>query len=489
MSSPDLHLARSFVDGSFLDDGERLPNENPSDLDLPVGHYLLSNGDVIDRAIAAAERAQKTWSACTPQQRSDALLSVADRIHSKRETLGRLLALEEGKTLVEANAEIGRAEQVFRYFSGECLRVAGIAVDSVRTGVDIFTRREPVGVVAVITPWNFPAAIPAWKIAPALAYGNAVVFKPSQTVPATAFELARVMDEAGLPAGVFNLVLCAGKDVGEHLLTDRRVSAVTFTGSVATGGEVATACVTRSPMARMQLEMGGKNPLVVLNDADMEIAVATAVNGAFFSTGQRCTASSRLIVEAGIYDRFVEEMVAQANGLTVGHALDPDTQIGPVVSRGQLETNLRYVQIGVEEGAELVAGGTVVEASTRGHFFRPTVLANSNNDMKSAREEIFGPVASIIRADDYEHALSLANDTDFGLSAGICTQSLRHARDFQQNAQAGMVMVNLPTAGVDFHVPFGGSKSSSYGTREQGTSAIEFFTTTKTAYTDAGRLA
>jgi len=342
--------------------------------------------------------------------------------------------------------------------------------------------REPVGTVGIIAPWNFPLAIPAWKIAPALAYGNTVVFKPAEIVPGCAWAIAEILSRAGLPEGVFNMVLGSGREVGQALVEHRALDALTFTGSVPTGHALLRQAAARA--LKVQMEMGGKNPLVVLADADLDKAVECAVNGAFFSTGQRCTASSRLIVEASVHDEFVARMQARLAKVKVGDPLEAGVDIGPVASGEQLKTDLSYIQAGREDGGELLAGGEQVEWKTPGHFLAPTLFSARPGD-RIAREEIFGPVAAVLRADDYEHALALANDTEFGLCAGICTTSLKYATHFKRHAQAGMVMVNLPTAGVDPHVPFGGRKASSYGPREQGRYAVEFYTTVKTAYTAA----
>jgi aldehyde dehydrogenase (NAD+) len=376
-----------------------------------------------------------------------------------------------------------RAGQIFLFFSGECLRFAGDKISSVRPGVDVEVTREPIGVVALITPWNFPIAIPAWKIAPALAYGNCVVLKPADLVPATAHALADIIVRAGIPPGVFNLVMGRGSIVGQAMLEHKDVAAISFTGSVATGRRIAQACIASDPMKKMQLEMGGKNPMIVLDDADLKTAVDCAVNGAFFSTGQRCTASSRLIVTHAIHDRFVDAVAERLKTLKIDHALKPDTQIGPVVDQSQLDQDLSYIRLGREEGATLVTGGELLNRDTPGFYLSPALFKDVDNRTRIAREEIFGPVATVTRARDYDEALELANDTPFGLSSGICTTSLKHASHFKRNSDAGMVMVNLPTAGVDYHVPFGGRKGSSYGPREQGRYAAEFYTAVKTAYT------
>ena len=402
-------------------------------------------------------------------------------ILARRDELGRLLAREEGKTLPEALGEVARAGQIFDFFAGEALRIPGEKFASVRPNVDIEATREPVGVVGIISPWNFPIAIPAWKIAPALAYGNTVVFKPAELVPGSAHALAEILVRAGIPKGVFNLVMGRGSIVGQAILDHKQVDAVSFTGSVATGRRVAAACA--GAMRKFQLEMGGKNPIVVLADADLPNAVECAVNGAYFSTGQRCTASSRVIVEEPVYARFAGLLAERIRALVVDDALKAGTNIGPVVDQGQLDQDLSYIEIGRNEGARLALGGERLNRATPGFYMAPALFVDADNSMRISREEIFGPVATMIPARDYEHALAIANDTDFGLCAGICTTSLKRASHFKRNSEAGMVMVNLPTAGVDYHAPFGGRKGSSLGAREQGRYAVEFYTTVKTAYT------
>jgi aldehyde dehydrogenase (NAD+) len=437
-------------------------------------------------AIAAAKAAFPAWSRSTPQARFDALNQISIEILSRKDELGRLLAREEGKTLPEGVGEVARAGQIFAFFAGEALRLTGEKGASVRPGLDIEITREAVGVVGIITPWNFPIAIPAWKIAPALCYGNSVVFKPAEIVPGSAHALSEIIARSGIPAGVFNLVMGAGSVVGKTMLEHPDVAAISFTGSVGTGRNIAQACVAATPLKKFQLEMGGKNPLVVLDDADVKVAVEAAVNGAFFSTGQRCTASSRLIVTQGIHDRFVEALTERVKGLVVDDAVKSGTHMGPVVDQSQLDQDLRYIKIGKDEGATLHWGGEMLNRETPGFYLQPAIFTGASNTMRIAREEIFGPVASIIRAKDYDEALAIANDTEFGLAAGICTTSLKYSSHFKRNSEAGMVMVNLPTAGVDYHVPFGGRKGSSYGAREQGSYAREFYTTVKTAYTYPG---
>ncbi|HEX8167623.1 MAG TPA: aldehyde dehydrogenase family protein [Beijerinckiaceae bacterium] len=475
--------ARNFIGGEWVEAGNAAPDINPSNTADVVGEFPRGTRADAERAVAAARQAFPAWSRSNPQLRHDILKRAGDEIMARKEELGTLLSREEGKTLAEGIGEAARAGQIFLFFSGECLRMAGDKLASVRPSVDVEVTREPVGVVGLITPWNFPIAIPAWKIAPALAYGNCVVFKPADLVPATAHALSEIIVKAGVPAGVFNLVMGRGSEVGQAMLEHPGVAAVSFTGSVPTGRGVAAACVASSPMKKVQLEMGGKNPLVVLDDADLKVAVECAVNGAFFSTGQRCTASSRLIVTGGIHDRFVDAVGERLKAIVVDDALKPGTHIGPVVDQSQLDQDLSYIRLGRDEGAKLAFGGELLNREAPGFYLSPALFTDVDNRMRIAREEIFGPVATVIRVKDYDEALEVANDTDFGLSAGICTTSLKHAGHFKRNSEAGMVMVNLPTAGVDYHVPFGGRKGSSYGPREQGRYAQEFYTTVKTAYT------
>ena len=476
-----MQAAANFIAGEWQASSQAAENINPSNTNDVVGLFSRGDAKAAERAIAAAKQAFASWSRSGIQQRHDILKKIGDEILARKDELGRLLAREEGKTIGEAVGETVRAGQIFLFFAGEVLRIAGEKVASVRPGIDIEITREPLGVVGLITPWNFPIALPAWKIAPALAYGNCVVFKPADLVPATAHALSQIIAGAGLPAGVFNLVMGRGSVVGETLLTHPDVAAISFTGSVATGIQIAAKCA--AGMKKFQLEMGGKNPLVVVDDADLNVAVECAVNGAFFSTGQRCTASSRLIVTEGIHDRFVQALTARMQTLVVDDALGSGTHIGPAVDRSQLDQDLAYIDIGRKEGAKIAAGGRTLERANPGFYIEPTLFTGVRNGMRIAREEIFGPVAGVLRARDYDEALALANDTSFGLCAGICTTSLKLSTHFKRNADAGMVMVNLPTAGVDYHVPFGGRKGSSYGAREQGRYAVEFYATVKTSYT------
>ncbi|WP_016746921.1 aldehyde dehydrogenase family protein [Rhizorhabdus wittichii] len=455
---------------------------NPSDLSDLVATTPEGDAALIDRAIAAAAAAQPGWAARSPEARGDILDRAAALLIERADDLGVLLAREEGKTCAEGRAEVVRAARIFRYFGGEALRLHGRSLASVRPGLEVSTRQEPLGVVGLITPWNFPIAIPAWKTAPALAFGNAVVLKPAGITPAIISAMADALEDAGLPPGLFNLVFTPGSVAG-RLVEDSRVAALSFTGSTGVGRRLAVAAAEHGK--RVQLEMGGKNPLVVLDDADLDRAVAIALDGAFFGSGQRCTASSRLIVTDGIHDRFVAALTEAAARLRVGHALDPDTQIGPVASEEQRDTIEAYLSIAVEQGGRIACGGERLRRPTEGYFLAPALITGTTAEMRVNREEIFGPVASVVRVADFDEALAVANGSAFGLSAGIVTTSLAHAGAFRARAQAGMVMVNAPTAGVDYHVPFGGTKASSMGPREQGFAAQDFYTRTKTAYVNA----
>lgn len=468
-----------YIGGARISASPVHASENPSNTNEIVARFPDGGKGDVDAAVEAARKAFPSWSDASPEVRSDCLDRVGEIILRRREELGRLLSREEGKTLPEGIGEVARAGRIFKYFAGEALRRHGQNLASTRPGVDVTTSREAVGVFGLITPWNFPIAIPAWKSAPALAFGNTVVIKPAGPTPATAAALADCIYEAGAPAGVFNLVLGRGS-VGDAIAKHAGVDGISFTGSQATGAKVGAAAMARQ--ARVQMEMGGKNPLVVLDDADLDRAVACALDGAFFATGQRCTASSRLIVANGIHDRFVAALAQRAAGLKVGDALEASTQMGPLASRDQMEQTLSYVDIAKKEGARLVTGGQPLSLDKPGWYVSPAVFADTTPKMRVNSEEIFGPVASVIRVRDYDEALEVANAGEFGLSAGIVTTSLKYARHFQRAVRAGMVMVNLPTAGVDYHVPFGGMRRSSYGAREQGFAAVEFYTQVKTAY-------
>jgi alpha-ketoglutaric semialdehyde dehydrogenase len=478
MTTPTQTL-RHFIGGERIPGAALRDSENPSDTRDIVAQYPQAAKSDVDAAVGAARKAFPAWAEASPEFRSDYLDKIGDVILQRREQIGRLLSREEGKTAAEGIGEVTRAGRIFKYFAGEALRLHGQNMASTRAGVDVMTSREPLGVFGLITPWNFPIAIPAWKSAPALAFGNTVVIKPASPTPATAGALAEIIYEAGVPAGVFNMVF-GDAETGNAIVHHPLIDGISFTGSQRTGAKVGAAAMERQ--ARVQLEMGGKNPLVVLDDADLERAWTCALDGAFFATGQRCTASSRLIVTDAIHDRFVAGLAAKAAALRVGDALDPSSQMGPIVNETQMNTTLSYVEIAKREGGRIVTGGERLSRDKPGWYVSPAVISETNQAMRVNTEEIFGPVASVIRVRDYDEALAVANSGEFGLSAGIVTSSLKYARHFQRAVRAGMVMVNLPTAGVDYHVPFGGSRKSSYGAREQGFAAVEFYTQTKTTY-------
>jgi alpha-ketoglutaric semialdehyde dehydrogenase len=471
---------QNLIAGDWVAATNAKPNINPSNINDTIAEYARADERQTNEAIDAAAAAAASWANATPQQRFDVLDFVGAEIIARKQELGELLSREEGKTLPEGVGEVVRAGNVFKFFAGEALRIRGDKLASVRPGLDVEITREPVGVVGIIAPWNFPIAIPAWKIAPALAYGNAVVFKPADLVPGCAWAIAEIISRSGLPKGVFNLVMGPGSQVGNAILHNAKVNAISFTGSVATGQRVLEAAAKRR--AKVQLEMGGKNPLVIMDDADLNTAVNCAIQGAFYSTGQRCTASSRFVVQQGIHDKFVAAMIDKLKTLKVDDALKQGTDIGPVVDQSQFDQDLSYIDIAKKEGAKLAFGGDVLTREHKGYYLQPALFTETSNAMRISREEVFGPVANVIRVKDFDEALHVANDTEFGLSSGICTTSLKHSTAFKRNSQAGMVMVNVPTAGVDYHVPFGGRKASSYGPREQGTYAVEFYTTVKTAY-------
>lgn len=473
-------MRRNFIAGEWVDGTHAAPNISPSDTGDTIDDFAKASASQANLACEAAAAAARSWSDTPPLARSEVLDKIGDCLLRDRERLGELLSREEGKPRADGIAEVTRAGQIFKFFAGECLRLAGERISSLRPNVIVDVTREPLGVVGIITPWNFPIAIPAWKIAPALAYGNCVVFKPADLVPGSGWELCKIGNEAGLPPGVLNLVMGSGSVVGKAIVESKLVNGISFTGSVDTGRRIGAECVKSGKS--VQLEMGGKNPMVVLDDADLETAVRVCLDGAYFGTGQRCTASSRLIVGDKIHDAFVDALTNAMRALRVDHALKPGTQIGPVASNEQLEQDIGYLNIAHDEGARVV-GGERLKRDTEGYYLSPALLVNTNNSMRVNREEIFGPIASVIRVTGFDEALEVANDTEFGLSSGICTTSLKYAEAFKRHSGAGMVMVNVPTAGVDLHVPFGGRKGSSFGPREQGRYAMQFYTSVKTSYT------
>ena len=477
-------LNRNFIAGAWVAGAGEIENRNPSDLSEIVGRYAQASANQLDDALSAARAAQMIWADYGLERRHDVLMAIGREMMERASELGQLLSREEGKPMAEGKGEVFRAGQFFTYYAAECLRQIGDTADSVRAGVEIDVRREPVGVVAVISPWNFPTATASWKIAPALAYGNAVIWKPANLTPASAVALTEIIARQDMPAGLFNLAMGAGREIGQKLVESPRLDAISFTGSVPVGRGIAAAAVQN--FTKIQMEMGSKNALAVMDDADIDLAVSLALGGAFGGTGQKCTASSRLVVHKAVHDEFVEKLVQGAKAMKVGHALSDGTQLGPVVSKEQLSANLDYIEKGKSERATLECGGERLSLDTEGYYMSPAVFTGTTNDMTINREEMFAPIACVIKVDSYAEALEVVNDTEFGLTSGIVTRSIARATHFRRNARTGCVMVNLPTAGTDYHVPFGGRGNSSYGPREQGSYAAEFYTTVKTAYIAAG---
>jgi aldehyde dehydrogenase (NAD+) len=475
----------NFIAGNWIAGESEIENRNPSDTSDLIGMYAQANVAQLDNAIDAACDAQKLWQKVGIEARYNSLMAIGQEMIARSGELGELLSREEGKPRAEGVGEVYRAGQFFTYYAAETLRQIGDTADSTRPNIEIDVRREPVGVVAIISPWNFPIATASWKIAPALAFGNAVIWKPANVTPASAVAFAEIIQRQSLPAGLFNLVMGSGSSIGQRLVESSQVDAISFTGSVPVGRGIVS---TADSFTKVQLEMGSKNALVVMDDADIDLGVSCALNGAFGGSGQKCTASSRLVVHSDVHDEFVEKLVAGTKAFKVGHALEEGTQLGPVVSDDQLQSNLDYIKLGQKEGAELLFGGNRLDMPTEGYYMAPAVFANTTNDMQINREEMFGPIASVIKVGSYDEALATVNDTRFGLTSGIVTRSLSRASHFRRNAKTGCVMINLPTAGTDYHVPFGGRGDSSYGPREQGSYAKEFYTTVKTAYISSGEV-
>lgn len=471
---------KNWIGGEWVAGESTVRNMNPSDLSDCIGEFAQASADQASQAIKAAHSAQPEWYAQVLEVRYNALLSIGSELIARAEELGRELAREEGKPFAEGKGEVYRAGQFFQYYAAEVHRQIDDAADSVRPGIEIEARREPMGVVAVISPWNFPIATAVWKIAPALAFGNAVIWKPANLVPYSAWALAEIISRHNLPAGTFNLVMGSGGKVGGKLVESPDVDAITFTGSVETGRHIAQVAVQN--FTKLQMEMGSKNALVVADDADIETAVQCAFAGGYSGSGQKCTASSRLIVTDAVHDRFVEALVERLGKAKVGHALAEGTEIGPIVDENQYQEDLAWIEKAKAEGGKVAFGGEPVKCDTEGWFLQPTLVTETTSRMEVNQEEMFAPIACVIRVKDYDEALATVNDTRFGLTAGIVTRSLGLASHFKRNAKFGCVMVNLPTAGTDYHVPFGGRNESSYGPREQGQYAREFYTEVKTTY-------
>ena len=462
--------------------GKTFPNVNPANIDETVGLFQASGAEDVEAAFEAAAKAQPAWAGLPAPRRGEYLFKAAEILESRLAKLGEEMTREEGKTLPESKGEVKRAINIFRYFGGEGARQFSYQIPSERDNVFCYTLRKPLGVVGLITPWNFPSAIPAWKMAPALVAGNTVVIKPASLAPLSAYRLVEALHEAGVPAGVLNYLTGGGGAVGNTIVEHPALRALSFTGSCDVGNSLNAKLAVRK--IRSQFEMGGKNPTIVLKDADLDAAADILVNGAFFSTGQKCTACSRAIIEKTIYDPLVEKLVVKTKKLKVGNGLDPDVAIGPAVDASQLETDLKYIEIGKQEGARLLCGGNRLTggAYDKGYFIEPTIFDGVTSDMRIAQEEIFGPVLALMVANDFDDAMRLANGVKFGLSASIVSKDLTRVYQFINRIDAGLITVNLPTAGVEYQLPFGGTKESSFGMREQGPAALDFYTETRTVY-------
>ena len=472
---------RNYINGEWVD-GPTFENRNPANTDEVVGLFVKGSAADMETAVAAAEAAFPAWSNTPGPARGALLFKVADILDRKFEAIAADMTREEGKTLPEAKGEVRRAINIFRYFGSEGSRLPGHLVPSERDRVHMFAIRKPIGVVGLITPWNFPIAIPAWKLAPALVCGNTVVLKPASVSPLCAWRIVEACHEAGIPKGVVNFVAGSGATLGAAMVQAKGLKAISFTGSCAVGEWIHTEASKRR--LRIQLEMGGKNPTIVLADCDFGSAVENVVNAAMFSTGQKCTATSRAIVEDAIYDKFVAAVVERTKKLKVGNGMEAGIDIGPAVDADQLKTNLRYIEIGKKEcGAPLCGGNQLTGgAFDKGYFVEPTVFADVKEEHTLAQEEVFGPVLAIMRAKDFADCMRIANNIPFGLSASIQTSSLSRAFDFIYGMEAGLLTVNLPSAGVEYQLPFGGTKDSSFGPKEQGPAAMDFYSDFKTIY-------
>jgi aldehyde dehydrogenase (NAD+) len=479
-------IHKNYIGGRWIDSvsGQHYPVVNPAHTSQVIGQFQASLPQDADNAITAATDAAQAWASTPAPQRGAALYKTLDIMALRADELARAITIEEGKPITDAVGEVKRAMNIIEYAAGEGRRLFGYTTPSELPETVAYTVKRPIGVVAIITPWNFPLAIPAWKIAPCLIAGNTVVYKPASATPLSAVKLVEIFEEAGLPSGVINLVTGPGRSVGNTLVEDRRVGGVSFTGST----EVGTSITARASelLKKVQCEMGGKNAAIILNDADLEKAASGVVQGAFGSTGQRCTATSRAIVEEGIYDKFMQKLIAQTKALTIGDGMDPTKDIAPLSSRNQLDTVLEYIGIGTEEGARLTLGGDQLQDGefSEGYYVEPTIFTEVKTDMRIAREEIFGPVLSVFRASDLQEAVRISNDVDFGLSSSVYTRDLVQAHEYINTAETGMVHVNAPTLGGEVHLPFGGLGASGTGQREQGTEGFDFFTETISVYID-----
>lgn len=477
---------QNFIGGNWVESasGETIENINPANTSDIIGTVKLATREEARSAVEAAYNAFKDWKNTPAPTRGRIVARAARLLEDNKEEIAQILTREEGKTLAEARGELSRSINVAEFCAGEARRLNGETIQSELPANFAYTIKEPHGTIALITPWNFPVAIPVWKIAPALVAGNTVVFKPSEYTPATAVRICEIFEEAGIPKGVLNLIIGAGKDVGDEIVNHPAVRAVSFTGSTATGIKLYEQAARRG--AKVQCEMGGKNPVVVMADCDLDLAVESTAQGAFGSTGQRCTATSRAVVVDTIADEFVSKIVERAGRMRIGAGDDQNTEMGPIVNENQFRNVLKYIDIGREDGAELLCGGKRASGENleNGYFVEPTVFDRVTPDMRIAQEEIFGPVLSILRVKDFDEAMIAANDSQYGLTSSIFTNDPNLIFRFVHEIETGMTHINSPTTGGEAHIPFGGTKMTGIGAREQGSASLEFYTETKVVYVD-----
>jgi len=484
-------MYKNFIGGDWVDakSGETFKSTNPADPSDVLGEFPSSDSRDVDEAVAAADRAFKEWSRMPAPKRGEILFKVAQLIQERKEELARIMTREMGKVLNEARGDVQEAIDMGFYMAGEGRRLLGHTTPSELPLKACWSIRRPIGRIGLITPWNFPIAVPSWKIFPALIAGNTIVWKPATDTPRTAYEFVKIFEEAGLPAGVFNLVFGSGSSVGVPLVEHPKIDMISFTGSTEIGREIYTRAAGK--LIRVHLEMGGKNPIIVMDDADLDLAVDAIVWSAFGTTGQRCTACSRLIVHEPIFDALIEKLIEDTEALKIGNGLEPGVQVGPVVNAAQLEKIHEYVEIGKGEGARLIIGGERAEEGelSKGYFYKPTIFVDVRPQMRIFREEIFGPVLSVVRAKDYDEAIRLANDTTYGLSSSIFTRDINLAMRAIEDLEAGITYINHGTIGAEIHLPFGGVKDTGNGGREAGLAAIDEYTEWKSVYVDySGRL-
>ncbi|WP_400194898.1 alpha-ketoglutaric semialdehyde dehydrogenase GucD [Lysinibacillus telephonicus] len=469
-----------YINGEWVNSvtGQVYESRNPANPSEIVGIVQKSSIEEVNEAFKVANIAHKSWARLSGPTRGEYLLKVSNILEERLEEIALTMTKEMGKTIAEAKGEAARGVAILRYYAGEGMRSVGDVIPSSDRDALMFTTRTSLGVVGVITPWNFPIAIPLWKIAPALIYGNTVVLKPANETSVTAAKIVECFDQANVPKGVINLVTGSGAVIGDAMLSNPHIKAVTFTGSNTVGKQIGRQAFDRG--IKYQLEMGGKNPVIVAGDADLDLAVEATINGGLKSTGQKCTATSRVIVHESIYEEFKEKLLSETAKITVGNGEQSSIWMGPCASASQLETVLSYIEVGKQEGAVLLQGGKRVEGE--GYFVTPAIFENVTSEMRIAREEIFGPVLCLMKVSSIEEAIELANDSEFGLSASIFTTNIQKMLSFINEMDAGLVRINAESAGVELQAPFGGMKQSSSHSREQGRAAIEFFTSIKTVF-------